>query len=295
MADDQINVQVTADATGLETGMQQACQSVQASLVQLQQAVQDANNKIDTLGSKTATSTQQAKKSTDVWAKSFVPVEHAFTNSINGMILGTTTWQKAVQKVEQTVVSSLLNGAEQIAKQWLQSEIARTLGTETGVAERTAAESMGQAVGLTQMASTATKTIGTDAAKAASSTYATVSEIPYVGWILAPVAAGAAYAAVIGYESMISSAGGLWSVPADTLAMVHKQETILPATIAQPMRDFFTGGGNASGGGGGDNYAITIQAIDAQTGARFLMDNAAVIAKGLAREMRNGNPVLRNR
>jgi hypothetical protein len=74
------------------------------------------------------------------------------------------------------------------------------------------------------------------------------------------------------------------------LAMVHKQESILPANIAQPMRDFFTGGG---AGGGGDSFAITIQAIDTQSGAQFLLNNASVIAQGLARELRNGSATLR--
>ena len=32
-------------------------------------------------------------------------------------------------------------------------------------------------------------------------------------------------------------------MPNDRLNLVHKNETILPATIAAPMRDFFTNGG----------------------------------------------------
>ena len=117
---------------------------------------------------------------------------------------------------------------------------------------------------------------------------------PMSAWSLAPAAAAAAFAAVLAFGGKLpSSAGGLWNVPSDTLAMIHKQETILPAHIAQPMRDFFTGGGATAGGGGG-NYAITIQAIDTQTGAQFLMNNAGTIAQGLAREMRNGNSALRS-
>ena len=42
---------------------------------------------------------------------------------------------------------------------------------------------------------------------------------------------------------LISSAGGEWDVDQDRLNLVHKNETILPATIAAPMREFFSNGG----------------------------------------------------
>jgi hypothetical protein len=223
-------------------------------------------------------------------------VQKAFTTSINGMILGTTTWQKAVQKITQTVESSLLNAAEHMLVSWLTKETGQTEGTEAGVQARNAAESAGQATGLADMFTSGLKAIGGSAATAAANTYSSVSAIPYVGWILAPPAAAAAFAAVMAFGGkMPSAAGGMWSVPSDTLAMIHKQESILPANIAQPMRDFFTSGGAAAASGsGGDSYTISVQAIDTQSGAQFLMNNASVIAQGLAREMRNANTSLRS-
>jgi hypothetical protein len=295
MADDQIQVTITADGSDFAAAMQNACSVAQASFSGLQQSSAAACAGIDACGKNAPTNLNKGKQATEDWAKSFANLQGAFNNSISGMILGTTTWQKAVQRLSQTALSDLLNATEKGVANWLLSEIAKTTATEAGVAERTAAESAGQSTGIAQMVMSALKAISTSAAQAAANTYASVSAIPYVGWLLAPPAAAAAFAAVLAFGSNLpSAAGGLWNVPSDMLAMVHKQETILPAGIAQPMRQFFSGGGAAGqGGGGGDSYAITVQAIDTQSGAQFLMSNAGVIAQGLAREIRNGNAALR--
>lgn len=294
MADDQIQVQITADTSNFEAAMQNASSAAQASFAGLQQSTVAANAGINALGPTAKKNLKSAQTATENWTKSFANLDSAFSSSISGMILGTETWQKAVRRLSQTALSDLINLAEKSLVSWLETETDKTAATTAGVASRTAAETSGQSAGLAQMVLGALKAISASAAQAAANTYASVSAIPYVGWILAPPAAAAAFAAVLAFGGkMPSAAGGMWNVPSDTLAMVHKQESILPAGIAQPMRDFFSSGGASGQGGGGDNYAITIQAIDTQSGAQFLMSNAGVIAQGLARELRNGNAALR--
>ena len=294
MADDQIQVQITADTSGFETAMQNAANAAQASFDKIKQAAEGAGAAVNNAGTQNHHAGQTGQTANKDWAKSFSNLQGTINSSVTGMIMGTTTWQKAVQKLTQTALSDFLKATEQSAEKWLVSELTKTEGTTAGVTARTEAESAGQSAGLAEMLMGALKSISTSAATAAANTYSSVSQIPYVGWILAPAAAAAAFAAVIAFGGKLpSSAGGLWNVPSDTMAFIHKQETILPAHIAQPMRDFFTGGGAAAGGGGG-NFAITIQAIDTQTGAQFLMNNAGAIAQGLAREMRNGNSALRS-
>ena len=85
--------------------------------------------------------------------------------------------------------------------------------------------------------------IAASAAVAAAGAFAATACYPYVGPIIAPVAAAAAYAEVMLLSPLAASAGGEWDVPQDRLNLVHKNETILPATIAAPMREFFTNGG----------------------------------------------------
>ena len=292
MADNEINIRTTADTSDLEGKFLRACQAVQTSLDALRQSGQQATAGMGQLGSSADKNLKGATKSTNDWAKAFTSVQSAFEKSISGMILGTTTWQKTVQRLAQLAAQQMIDAAIKSSISWALQEGTKTAATETGVATRTATEASGQSAGLAQMAMSALKAIGTDAATAASGAYSSASQIPYVGWILGPIAAAAAFAAVMAFGGKIpSAAGGMWNVPGDTLAMVHKQETIIPAGIAQPMRDFFSGGAAGSGGG---SYAITIQAIDTQTGAQFLMNNAPLIAKSLAREMRNNNALFRN-
>ena len=80
------------------------------------------------------------------------------------------------------------------------------------------------------------------AGTAAGNAWASAAEIPMVGWIIAPVAAAAAYAGVMAFAE-----GGWDRVPSDQVAMIHKNEMVLPAHIAEPVRQMA-----ARGGGGGD-------------------------------------------
>lgn len=311
MADDQIVVQILADTSQLEVAMQQAGAACQK------------------LGATATSAADKSKKKTEDWTNAFKPLQHAFDQSISGMILGTTTWQKAVKRLGQMAVSEMVGVADKQLATWVGKELGMTTATKAGTQTRQGAEEQSESgflglignmllkwLGLETAKTDGTATnnaaraaieaaaaklavlrafgqIEVDAAVAAAGAMAAISAIPYVGPALAPEVAAETYATTMGWATglgagLFSAAGGMWNVPADTLAMVHKQESIIPASVAQPMRDFFSGGAS-----GGASYAITIQAIDTQSGAQFLMNNAPLIAKSLAREMRNGNPALR--
>ena len=112
---------------------------------------------------------------------------------------------------------------------------------------------------------------------AAANAYASAAEIPFVGWIIAPVAAAAAYSATIAFAE-----GGWDRVPADQVAMVHKNEMVLPANIAEPVRQMA-----AAGGGGGQTH-IHIHAMDSQSFTTALNNNIGGLRDSLYRALRNG-------
>jgi len=291
MADDQqIQVTITADASDLTETLQSAAGSAQVSFDAIGQAAQSINLQINQLAPNTQRNLKAAKSATDDWTKSFANLDGAFSSSITRMIMGTTTWQKAVQRLSQTALTDMINLAQKQLALWLASELGMTTATETGTAARSGAEESASTTSLASVALKAIKMIANDALQTFAGVFAFFS--PEMGPGAAAPAAASAAAVSSAAGAIAFAAGGMWSVPSDTLALIHKQESILPANIAQPMRDFFTGGG-AGGQGGGDSYAITIQAIDTQSGAQFLMNNAGVIAQGLARELRNGNASLR--
>jgi hypothetical protein len=81
-----------------------------------------------------------------------------------------------------------------------------------------------------------------DAAKAASNVYA---EVPFPFNI--PAAAGmfATVAALGG--GLTSAAGGMETVPSDMLAMIHKDESVIPADYASGLRNLIAGGSGSGG------------------------------------------------
>lgn len=103
------------------------------------------------------------------------------------------------------------------------------------------------------------------AASAASNTYASVSAIPMIGWLLAPPAAAAAFAAVLAFEE-----GGM--VPRTGLVMAHEGEGILPRNLTTMLQTAANDGTGAGGGGGDFHMHATIHAVDA-SGVKAMLDN----------------------
>ncbi len=191
--------------------------------------------------------TQAATNSVQAWQKAFAPITQAFDTTIKGMIMGTTTWQKGVTNLLDSVVAEFVNAGVKMVTQWAANEMAKTAATVTGTATRTAAEQQASASGLASSAMAVIKAIMNDAAKVFSGVWAALSGIPYVGPALAAASAPAAMATVAGVAgSVASSAGGAWQIPTDRLNFVHRNETILPADKAAGLDRLISG--NAGGG-----------------------------------------------
>ncbi|MGH7007200.1 MAG: hypothetical protein ACRED7_02230, partial [Stellaceae bacterium] len=213
--------------------------------------------------------------------------------SIAGMILGTTTWQKAVARIGQSIVAEEIGNALKIAENWAVTELVKTTATEAGAAERTAAEQSAGDASLASLALKAIKAITADAAQTFAGVFAFLA--PEMGpAAAAPAAASEAVVlAATGAVDMASAAGGLWEVPGTILSVLHPEESVIPASVANPMRDFFSGGASGAAPTGDIHiHGPLVSAVDTQTGAQFLKNNMRAIAKGLAAELRNFNANL---
>lgn len=131
------------------------------------------------------------------------------------------------------------------------AEGAKTAATATGVATRTATEAAGAAASKGFSISSALTSVATNAVKAATGAYAAIAGIPVVGPFLAPAAAAAALYGVYSLgKSMFSAEGGFGSVPYDgAVTELHKEEMVLPAQYANPLREQLVNGGLGEGGG----------------------------------------------
>jgi TP901 family phage tail tape measure protein len=137
--------------------------------------------------------------------------------------------------------------AEKVAVKGL-SETAQTGAQVVGDGVRTiSAEAAGEAKKKAD-SEAASQSIFGKAYDAAAGVYSSLSQIPYVGWILAPIAAAATLVTVLGWGAMVGSAkGGEYMVKEDGMTYkVHEREAILPAGVADNFRhvvEFVKSGG----------------------------------------------------
>ena len=216
------------------------------------------------------------------WQSLMQPIQRAFDTSITGMILGTTTLQKAVANIAQSILAEFVNLGVKMVTNWIASELAMSTATEAGAAARTAASGEGMAAGLAVKAANAIKSIATDSAQAFSGIFA------FLAPIMGPAAAGpaaAGEATVMAAASGIASAAGGWMVPSDQLAMVHQNEMILPANISQGLQNMIS----ANGGAGAGAVVVNVSAIDSQDVKRFFQSNGSLLVNAVNKAMRNGS------
>ena len=124
-----------------------------------------------------------------------------------------------------------------------------------------------------------------DAKDAGAGAYKAVVGIPYVGPVLAPIAAAAAFAGTVAFAS-----GGWERVPSDQMAMVHKNEQILPASYAEGLRNLVAAGGQGGGGGEVHNHSYNIVANDAPSFIQMMNQpgHKAAFVSYMGGLMRNG-------
>ncbi len=228
---------------------------------------------------------------TKIWDQAANQIDHTLMASFNHMIVSGGNFQKQMVKMAQQVETALLTAIEKTVLGWISGEDAKTAATVAGTTARTSAEQSAQGIGLASMVLNAIKAITNDAWQTFSGIFAFLA--PEMG----PAAAGpaaAGQAVVMATASGLSAAGGAWSLPSDMLVFAHQEESILPAHIAGPMRDFFSGAasGAGAGSGAGGDVNFHVYAMDSRDVMNFFKRNGGTLAKVLKGEQRNFNPAL---
>lgn len=210
--------------------------------------------------------------------KMMEPVTRAVDQSVQGMILGTTTLQKAMQNIFQSILAQFVNMAVKMGVEWVVMELVKTRASQaTSVAQQAASGATVAAKSTEAMG-----VVGANAAEAASGAAASQAAIPFAGPVMAAAAFASIMALVMGARSSIPAARGGYDIPAgiNPLTQLHQEEMVLPAHLANPMRDLL-----ASGGGGG--MIVNIHATDAQSVKRLLFNNKAAVADALKAALRD--------
>ena len=241
---------------------------------------------------------QHAAQSEAVWKNASQIITNSFDQMLTGMLRGTQTFQQAFARLAENLVVAMLESIAKMTVNWAlhqAQKLALTITTDTAitVADTTQAAASAAAQNAVDVKPSVMKHAGS----AAAAVYDDVSQIPYVGWVLAPPAAAAAFAAVAAFGSFDV---GAYALPSDMIIQAHQGEMILPAAQAAQVRAgqasvgaFPSGGVGGAGGGVTVVFAPNVQAWNGQDAANALKSQGRVIAQIVADHIKGGNTALR--
>ncbi len=200
----------------------------------------------------------------------FSSMETAFSQAITGMITQAQTLRQALSNIFKSVYTVFVQ--EMVAKPLAmaamrvirESVLYKTLAGAQVAAQGTASTAV---VGI--KAGEATAVVGANAAEASSGAAAAVAPTPFIGPALAVAAALAMMSFVMGMgnkgggssttTTRIPSASRGFDIPRglNPMTQLHEEEMVLPAHIANPLRDSLAqGSADAQGAGQGGTVVI---------------------------------------
>ncbi len=227
---------------------------------------------------------EERKKLLDKWID---PFTDALQTMVNGMLQGTQRLSDIFRNAMRNLLAQGIVTLIKLGAEWVKTEILKTSATTAGAAARTTAEQGAAAASSGASIGTAITTIGAEAWEAAASVYASIAQIPYVGPVLAPAMAAAAAGMVLGFIGRIAKASGGFDVPSGTapITQLHSEEMVLPAHIANPLRESLAGGGGP--GGGATHVHFHGPVFDPRGMERFFRDNASLLRPALHKLAKN--------
>jgi hypothetical protein len=231
---------------------------------------------------------QLVLEQSQVWRALTENIKGSVSDTVVSLLNGTKSWHDATKDLLNNVLQHFIQTAMKQLMEHMTMEKLKALFTKQKVAEVTATEASGAATETAIHTAKNTTEVGQNAITAGTSGFKALAGIPIVGPALGAAAMAAIMAAIMGMMGKLKSAAGGWGeVPSDQLAMVHKQEMILPAKYAVPLRGMLEGDMDGGGNGGGDNFNINISAMDSQSVEQFFKNNGTALVRAMKAQSRN--------
>ena len=212
------------------------------------------------------------------WDDLVAPVERAVDRSVTGIILGTTTVQKALANLAQSIIAEFVNSAVKsafdqignlLAGGWLRGSDQDFSGGLTGAGEEVAGSGLAEGLGLTNLFGS--------------------------GGLVGALSKGIGSLFAFERGGIVPSAQGGWAVPSlgpgGILAQLHSNEMVLPANISQGLQSMLATPVDAGGSGGtaSSPVIVNVSAIDSQDVKRFFQSNGSLLVAALNKATRNGS------
>jgi hypothetical protein len=229
---------------------------------------------------------QAVQNSQKQWESLLQPIQRALDTSITGIIVGTTTVQKALSNLAQSIIAEFVSSAvgsvfNSLGKM-LGGSIAGGSGGSSGDQDFSGgitgagADLVGGGLSEGLFGSG-----GLSGALGLGSLFSG-------GSLFGSLFKGIGSLFSFEHGGIVPSAAGGWMVPSTSLAMLHANEMVLPANISQGLQGMIAGGGAAPS----VNATFAVSAMDSQSVATFFKNNGSTLVAALNQAMRNGS-VLR--
>jgi hypothetical protein len=186
----------------------------------------------------------------------FATMQSGFQSTISGYLKGTASLGASVKGMFSDVTGAVVDSLSKIlAQQLINAITGNAISKSSTLAQKQDAASV-----------------------AAGNAWKSAAAIPYVGWILGPIEAAAAYAGVMAF----GSAEGGYDIPAgiNPIMQTHAREMILPSKHADVIRGLADNGGGASGGSS-FSPSINVSAMDGPSFVKWMNQNAGAVSTSL--------------
>jgi len=251
--------------------------------------IQQLHEQLDLLAAQHATASAgiAAKGMKDISKEAaalFGPLTSAWNSALAGMLANTKSFSQAIGEIWLGLGRTLDKMIMDSLNNWIAGEAKKLAVYVAGKLKMLTVHTATNTAAAASTAATATAQVGSEAAVAGAGAAASASVIPGIGWLIAIPAALAVIGSVMAMRHSIASAAGGWgNIPNDQLAMVHKNEMVLPAPLAGAVRDMAN-----RGGPNGGQMTVNISAMDAASFHDFAKQNKAAFASVIRDLVRNG-------
>lgn len=222
------------------------------------------------------------------WAGLARPISSAFASAASAMLRSAAGLRTGMADTAGAILGRFISAISQMAAQWAAGKLAMLAASTAAASEETTTTATAAAAGALAVKTAALSNISAKAAEGGAAAGASVAYWPYWGWAAAPGVAAETYGMLLSFSAglAVPSAAGGWEVPRDTLAMVHEDEMILPASISDHIRDSMSAGGQ-DGGKVEQHDHWHISAVDAKSVEKFFMRNQGALGRTMRRMRRN--------
>lgn len=265
---------------------------------------EEANAQIEELALRHQIALQKINKPlANPYAKMFDQMNSSFDKAIDGILLGTSKMSNVLKNTWNGLMLQFAHMGIKMVADWGAHQMMMLTVNRATNAAKLADDETAQSQGLAITLWTNMKKIASNAASAAAGAYQAIVGIPYVGPVLAPIAAAVAFAGVMAFGAMASAAGG-YDIPSgvNPVVQAHQKEMILPERYANVIRGMASSGAAPAQGGMTDQGAgggmamhahFHVNAIDVRGVKQFFRDNGKHIASTVYAQARNFNPNLK--